>query len=204
MPSSTTLALLRDRVEAALVDSANAVWATGTIDEAIRLAMHEYNLARPQRAVGTVTLTAASRELALSSLTGLTGVDRVWFPYDSTDPDYPPEFIKWELWENAGAFTLYLDVVEPPAVDDVARVYYRKIHTLNGLDSGGATTFAVEDESVIEYGAIGFSLLSRAIDLNEDTTQNALAVPNYREQANDYLRRFRAYLTGHWPENNTV
>ena len=117
MPSSATLTTLRDRVEAYLADTTNAVWATGTIDEGLRLALHEYSQSRPQRAIGTITLSTAAREVALSSLTGLIGVERVWFPYTAADPEYPPEWVLWSVFDNAGAFTLFLDVVEDPAAN---------------------------------------------------------------------------------------
>jgi hypothetical protein len=43
----STLAEIRDRVEAKLLDETNVVWSTDTIDEAIRTALDEYSLALP-------------------------------------------------------------------------------------------------------------------------------------------------------------
>lgn len=194
MPSSATLTTLRARVSALLTDTGNAVWATGTIDEALRLALHEYSLKRPSRAIGTVTLTAAAREVALSGLTGLIEVERVWFPYTAASPEYPPKWVLWKVLDNAGAFTLFLDVKATPAVDDVARVFYRKLHTLNGLDSATGSTFAVEDDSLLALGGAGYSCLARSIDLNETAANMTASTPNYGALASMLLGDFRRQL----------
>jgi hypothetical protein len=164
MASSLILSTLRDRVEAFLADSSNAVWATGTLDEAARLALHEYSSHRPQRVYATLTLSAASREVALSTLTGLLTVQRVWFPYTAADPEVPPKWIKFEVWDNAGALTLYLDVAADPAAGEVARVFYTKPQALKDLDSASASTFPAEDDSLIVMGAAGYAAGSELID----------------------------------------
>lgn len=201
MPSSAILTTLRDRVEAYLVDSTNAIWATGTIDEGLRLALHEYSQSRPQRAIGTVTLSTAAREVALSGLTGLIGVERVWFPYTAADPEYPPEWVLWKVFDNAGAFTLFLDVVEDPAANEVARVFYRKLQTLNGLDSATATTFAVEDDSLLVVGAAGHCCFARATDLAETAGVSAVSTPNLAAIGSRMLKSFRQQLGMQWRVN---
>ena len=40
---ATTLAILRDRVEAALQDTENTIWSTDDIDESIRQALAEFS-----------------------------------------------------------------------------------------------------------------------------------------------------------------
>lgn len=189
-----TLTTLRDRVEALLVDSTNVVWATGTLDEAIRQALHEYSRARPQRAISTLTLATAVREQALSSLTGLIGVDRVWFPYTASDPEDPPNWILFDVWENAGAFTLYLKSDDDPAVGDVARVFYRKLQTLNGLDSASATTFAADDESLIVLGSAGYALASEDVDQAGQVRIDPSEESTLSEASNKFLREFRSML----------
>lgn len=194
MPSSATLTTLRDRVEAYLVDSTNTIWATGTIDEGIRLALHEYSQSRPQRAIGTITLASAAREVALSSLTGLIGVERVWYPYTAASPEYPPKWVLWKVLENAGAFTLFLDVPALPAVDEVVRIFYRKLQTLNGLDSAVATTFAIEDDSLIVLAAAGHACFARSADLAEDPSAAADAVATLQAQGDRDLSMARKIL----------
>lgn len=192
-----TLTTLRDRVEAFLVDSTNAVWTTGTLDESIQQALDEYNLWRPQRVIGTLTLATAAREQALSSLTGLTGVDRVWFPYTASDPEYPPNWILFDVFQNAEAFTLFIKSDDDPAVGDVARIYYRKLQTLNGLQGALVTTFPLNDESLLVVGAAGFACLSRSSDLNETAQNMTSSTPNYGALAILHLDSFRAQLKKH-------
>ena len=66
---TTPLADLRDRLEEILADTGNAIWSTGNLDEAIRQAVHEYSLARPQEQQTSITLTADGREISTSTIT---------------------------------------------------------------------------------------------------------------------------------------
>ncbi len=194
MLSTLTLALLEARASAYLFDPTNAVWTTAVLDAAIRAALQEFNRANPCLAVGTVTLSSASREVALSTLTGLTDVYRVWFPYTSAAPEQPPTWAKHQVFDHAGTYTLYLEVATTPVAGQVARVFYAKSHTLNGLDAAAATTFKQRDETALLLGAVGHALMSRAIDTNEDATLSAQTTPNYAEMARDYLMQFRFLL----------
>jgi hypothetical protein len=194
MLSTLTLANLEARVSAYLFDPTNAVWTTAVIDAAIRAALQEYSQANPLTALGTVTLASANREVSLSTLTGLYDVVRAWLPYTSATPEQPPAWARFLLYNNAGTFSLYLDVPTAPVAGQVLRVFYLKNHVLNGLDGGAATTFPQHAEATLLIGALGHALMARAIDLNEDATQNAHATPNYVEMARDYLTQFRLML----------
>jgi hypothetical protein len=79
----STLAEIRDRVEAKLLDETNVIWSTDTIDEAIRSALDEYSLALPATMDEVITLEAAGREIDLSDIAGLLKVTQVRWPYDS-------------------------------------------------------------------------------------------------------------------------
>ena len=60
----STLAQLRDRVEALLMDTTNAIWDTGTIDEAIRQCLDEYNGVFPLTMETVIVLPGDGREIA--------------------------------------------------------------------------------------------------------------------------------------------
>ena len=135
----TALADLRDLVELDLDDSSNAVFSTGDVDRGIERALRDYSVVNPQRVVGTITLAADGREVSLSTLTGLTQVARVWYPYTSTDPEDPPEWRRWERWSS----TLYILDGDEPASGEVVRVYYHKQHTIDGLNSESTTTVPI-------------------------------------------------------------
>ena len=151
----SNLATLRDLVELDLDDSGNAIWATGDIDRAIKRALIDYSHVRPQQVVGTITLSADGREISLSTLTGLIRVVRVWYPYTSTDPEDPPSWVRWELWGG----TLYIASGDEPADTLKVRVYYHKVHIIDGLDGESSTTIPGEDEEVVVLGAGAYAAL---------------------------------------------
>ena len=152
------LAALRDLVEMDLDDAGNATWTTGEVDRSIKRALVEYSRVSPQRVVGSLLLAADGREISVSTLTGLTGVVRVWHPYTALNPEDPPEWRRWELWGT----TLYiLDGAEPASGESV-RVYYHKGHTIDDLDAATSTTVPVDDEEVIVLGAGAYAAMQKA------------------------------------------
>jgi hypothetical protein len=164
---SATLASLRDRVEQTLSDTANARWTTAAIDEAIRAAIATYQNASPCRAIGTITLAAAGREISIASLTTLIYIERVWWEYTSTDPEYPPSWRNFQHWPGS---ILWIDDGNEPGSGDVIRIFYIARHTLNGLDSAAITTIPQEHETVIVTGASAYAATNRAAELAEQAT----------------------------------
>ena len=158
---------LRARVQSRLQDAGAARWSTDDLDEAIRTALAYYSRQNPYRAIGTITLAAAGREISLASLTGLIRVEKVWWDYDVTTPGYPPNWRQFEVWPGS---LIYIDDREEPASGDILRVWYTKLHTLNGLDSAAATTVPAEDVDVIVTGAAHYAARSRAVELAEQAT----------------------------------
>ena len=187
-----TLAELRDLVEADLTDAGNATWSTAEIDRGIRRALFRYSEVRPQQVIASLD-AAASREYSLATLTGLVDVQRVWFPYDSTDPVHHPKFIEFELWDDKTV--LYLDVADCPAVgDDPLRVFYTKAHTLNGLDSAASSTYYVEDEEVLVLGATAFAAVQRTRYV-VDTVNPSVETPgNWKAWGTARMREFESEL----------
>ena len=151
----STLAELRDLVELDLDDSGNAIWSTDDVDRAIKRALVQYSEVNPQQIVATIVLAADGREISLATLTGLTRVVKVWYPYTSTAPEDPPSWVRWETW----AGTLYVASGAEPANGDTVRVYYHKPQTIEGLDAAAATTVAAQDEEVVVLGAGAYPAL---------------------------------------------
>jgi hypothetical protein len=154
----STLAELRDLVELDLDDAGNATWSTDEVDRGIEKALRDYSQVNPQQAVGTITLSADGREVSISSLTGLTRIVKVWFPYDSSDPAHPPNWVEWSLWGS----NLYLITLDEPQSGEVARVFYHKNHTINGLDGESSTTIPAYDEEVVVIGAGAYCALQKS------------------------------------------
>jgi len=186
--SSSNLANIRDRVEARLQDATNARWTTGDLDEAIRTALEQYSKYRPQRVIGTVTLSADGREVDISSLTDLLRVEKVWWDYDNSDPSYPPNYRQFEVWPGD---ILYIDDREEPASGDTVRVWYTKLHTIEDLDSATATTVPADDEGTIVTGACHFAAQIRSAELAEDLTAHDDVVDNLRKYADEQGTNFR-------------
>ena len=188
----TTLADLRDRVEAQLVDTGNAIWTTTVIDEALRQSLALYSAVNPQRLNTTVTLASATREVDISGIAGLTDVLEVWLPYTAASPEYPPNRRSFEHWYDAQV--IYLPVGDEPSASDVARVFYGKPQALQDLDGATATTLPPTDESLIVTGASGFAAISRSIDLAEQVTVGRGDAGNIERWGQARIAEFEAGL----------
>lgn len=185
-----TLTTLRDRVELMLRDSSNDKWSTGQVDEAIRQALRIYSERLPYKSIQTVTLSADGREVDISSLTYRT-VERVWWDYDSSDPDYPPYYRQFELW--AGDIVFIKDSEEPES-GDVVRLWTSADQTLSGLDSATATTFPENHTQIIAWGAAGFAVLSRVVEVAELSNLNKWVERNLREWGESQVMKFYGEL----------
>jgi hypothetical protein len=156
---SATLATLRDRVEQVLSDTGNATWSTAALDEAIRHTLDAYTLVNPHRAITTLTLSAAGREVDVSSITNLLEVQRVWWEYTASDPEHPPNWREFEQWPGP---ILWINTGLEPASGDVIRLWYTARHTLTDLDSATTTTIPNEHVSLIVAGAAAQAALIHA------------------------------------------
>ncbi|MGH2359754.1 MAG: hypothetical protein ACRDGM_04320 [bacterium] len=170
MASSATLATLTTRAQNLLEDSGTSVFPSDTIQEGIRLALEEYNaratsIGRAQSVIGTVTPSASNKEVSLSGLTGLLDVQKIWFPYTASAPEDPPNELRdWALHWDAGVPKLYLgDSALSPGGSDVARVFYTKPHTLNGLDSATSSTFPAVDDGLLVLGGAYYAALGMGV-----------------------------------------
>jgi hypothetical protein len=185
-----TLATLRDRVEQILEDSSNDKWATGELDEAIEQALDAYSERLPREAIGTVTLASAGREVDISSIT-YREIRRVWWDYDSSDPNYPPNWREFELWPGD---ILFIRDDDEPAATDVVRVFYTADHTLEDLNSAASTTFPDRHASLLARGAAALAVLFRRATVGETANLNEWAPRNLRDWAEEQLKAFYAEL----------
>jgi hypothetical protein len=186
--SAETLSTLRDRVETTLQDATNARWATGDVDEAIEQAIEQYSRKLPQHAIGTIALAADGREISLSTLTGLVRVEKVWWDYDASTPGYPPNWRQFEVWPGS---ILYVDDPTEPSNGDTVRVWYTKLHTLNGLNSETTTTFPQEDVGYLISGAAGLCAQMRAVELSEELNVDKDVVKRLEDWAEERTKNFR-------------
>ena len=197
MPS--TLAQLEARVAARLGDPTNAIYSLATLDEALRSALAEYNAVLPLSAETVITLPGAGREIALSGVAGLLTVSAVWWPYDSAGseawpPAEPPGFRVW--WDDAQpVLALTSKTGSQPQAGDELRLWYTKLHTIQNLDSGAATTLFGPHESGLVTGAAGYAALAQAVSQIGTVRLDQREVPDLNKWGAERLAEYRAWLT---------
>ncbi len=185
-----TLAATRDRVEQMLSDSGNAKYSEAALDEAIRQALQRLSARLPHRAIHTLTLSTAGREIDASSL-AYTDVERVWWDYDSTDPTYPPNYREFEVWP--GDIIFIADSAEP-ASGDVVRLWVTQCHTLNGLDAETVDTITEPTLTTLIVGAAGFAAQARALSITEQVNIDGQSVQRLSDWADAKLAQFEAQI----------
>ena len=195
----STLAEIRDRIEEMLMDTGNAIWAAGTIDEGINLALDQYNAANPLTMENVITLIGDGREIALNELTGLVKVLDVWWPYDTgaSVETWPPNKIRgYRLWWDDNQPVLFLELVPggQPQTGDEMRVWYSKGQTIQDLNSAATTTLQGDHESVVILGAAGHAAMSRTADLIETANTDLYQVGLLGTWGQRKIREFHSML----------
>lgn len=182
---------IRERVEEKLADKTNTIWSRTWLDEAIRDALFDYSQINPQDKIDTVTASADTYELDISSLTGVLSVSEVWTPYTAADPEHPPHRRTFRHWFDSKI--LYFPGYQVQN-GDVARVFYTALQTLDGLDGASSTTLPDIDETLLVTGALGHAATSRAIDLTEKVSVGQATAQQVRAWGLSKLQEFRAGL----------
>jgi hypothetical protein len=187
--SDITLAGLRRRVRSRLQDLDAGTWSNEDVDEAIRTALEQYSKYAPDHAITTVTLGASdAREVDISTVTDALRIEKVWWDYDDASPSYPPNYRQFEVWPGQ---VLYINDREEPAEYDVVRLWYTKMHTVNGLDAATATTIPLDDEGTIVTGAVHFASQSRLAELIETLPAHDDVLEELRRFADEQGTNFR-------------
>jgi hypothetical protein len=108
-------------------------WPPTLIDAALRLALVQLNQQLVYEA--DFTVTGAGYEQDLSGITAINSILDVAYPWVEGS-DFGRCVVPWRL---TGPNTIYLTHAQP-AVDDVIRVRYSKLHAIEDLDGAEATT----------------------------------------------------------------
>jgi hypothetical protein len=193
------LADIRDRVEVFLMDTGNAVWDTGTIDESIHQALDEYTQAWPLGKETVITLPGDGREVALSGLTDLVEVTQVWWPYDSdaASETWPPNKVRgWRLWWDDAQPVLFLDITDgsQPQTNEEMRIWYVIPHTIQDLESASTTTIQDAHISKVVEGAAAKAALARSADLVETANTDLYAIQVLATWAKHHKIRWNVFL----------
>jgi len=148
----TTISDIRARLRTDLhdTDSANYRWTDGELDRHTQRTVRELSLAVPLEAKTTLSATPGSRDLSISGLTDVVGIEAVEYPTGK----YPATYVRFSVWLST--LTLLIDGA-PAAVDPFA-VYYTKLHTIDGSGS----TMPARYEDMIAMGAAGYAAVEWA------------------------------------------
>jgi hypothetical protein len=131
-------------------DPQNYRWTDSELDRHIDHAVRELSLSCPLEAKITLTTTAGSRDLSISSLTDLVEIEAVEYPVGN----YPPSYVRFSVWANT--LTLLTDGL--PGEGEDVYVYYSKLHILN-VDS---STIPPRLEDPAALGAAGYAAIEWA------------------------------------------
>ena len=173
-------------------DSQNYRWTDSELNRHIDHALRELSLSCPLEAKTTLSTTAESRDLSLSSLTDLVEIEAVEYPVDN----YPPSYVRFSVW--ADTLTLLTDSV--PGDSEDIYVYYGKLHTLD-VDS---STVPPKLEDLVASGAAAYAAMEWAsFAANRVNVGGADTWRSYLTWGQDRLAEFMKDLAKH-SKKNTV
>ncbi len=182
---ATTMSILRSRLRIDLSEATADRWSDDDLDRHIQHAIRDINrvVPREMKATGLTIADPASRELDISSLTGLVEVIAIEYPVGS----YPRRLRHFETWGS----TLSLLADTMPSAGAGVCVYYTIQHT---VDAAGSTLPAYLEDIVL-VGAAGYALLDYAACTVNRVNVGDRAPDQLRAHANDLLMQFRQDLT---------
>jgi len=127
-------------------DAANYRWTDDELTRHITHAVKDFSEALPLEQKATKATTSGSREIDISSLSGVVMVAAVEYPVD----EFPQRYQRFALWGD----TLTILGDETPDGSN-CYIYYGKLHTLDAATS----TIPAKHEDLIAAGAGGYAAL---------------------------------------------
>ena len=175
------LSTMRARVREDLQDEddANYRWTNDQVDGAIERVVKEFSLAYPQMESTDIATTEDSRELDISSLSGLITIRKVEFPIGND----PPYYQRFDTWGTK----LYM---ADKGNGDDARVRWYKEHTL-----AESSTIPAQFEEIIVLGATGYLATSASVyTVDKATIAGKWAKINFLKWGEQRLDRYEKKL----------
>ncbi len=179
----TTIADIRARIRKDLYDTDNSRyrWPDTQIDRHIERALDELSLAIPQEKTASLATTPGSRELSLSSLTGLVNVEKVEYPAGN----FPPEYVDFSRWSD----TLTLNLEAAPS-GETAALFYTARHTLD--ESGTSLPGFLED--LVCMGAAAYAALEQGVFTIDRINTSEQVARDYEDWGRARLTAFNQLL----------
>lgn len=171
-------------------DAANYRWTDGELDRHIQRAVRDFSLAVPLEATASLSTTPGSRDISISGLTEIVGIEAVEYPAGQ----YPPSYVRYSVW--LGTLTLLVDSVPSSAAD--VKVYYTRLHTIDASSS----TVPARFEDVIATGAGGYAAVEWAsFSTNRVNVGGQDVWRDYLTWGRDRLAAFQKALAKHGRAN---
>lgn len=131
-------------------DAASYRWTDDELSRHIDHSVRELSQVVPLETRASLTTTAGSREVSISSLSDMVAVEAVEYPTGL----YPPSYTPFSLWGS----TLTLLVDKVPGGGESLYVYYGKLHTLDASTS----TIPSPLEDLVAIGSEAYAALEWA------------------------------------------
>jgi len=176
------LATMRARVREDLQDEddANYRWTNDQVDGAIERVVREFSIVHPIQQQDDIATVDSSRDIDISSLSGLIRVESVEFPIGQ-NPNY---YQKFRLWQDT------IQMADEGDGSD-ARVRWYKEHTLDAESS----TIPVQFEEIIVLGATGYLASSASVyTVDKATIAGKWATINFLKWGEQRLERYEKKL----------
>jgi len=157
-------------------DDANYRWTNDQVDGAIERVVKEFSIVHPIQQQDDIATVESSRDIDISSLSGLIRVESVEFPIGQN----PTYYQKFRIWQD----TIQMD---DEGNGDDARVKWYKEHTLNGSSS----TIPSQFEEIIVLGATGYLATSASVyTVDKATIAGKWATINFLKWGEQRLDRY--------------
>jgi hypothetical protein len=196
--TAATYASLKTRVLQNLNDALAVRYPDLAIQEAMRLALSAYNSALPQIKSSVITVSTAGVTQSLSTLTTLTKVIALIYPYIAGMDEKPTQNIAYFVYFDAGVPMLYMPSVSP-AVDEKIKLVYYATHLISGLDAGESTTLPPHHETQFCEGVCSFACKTRAHALLEAFGDRSADYTRLMEQGQEWEDKFNTFLAQNSP-----
>lgn len=171
-------------------DSQNYRWSDDELNRHIDRAVRELSLSCPLEAKAELSTTAESRDLSLSSLSGVVEIEAVEYPV----ANYPPSYVRFSVWSDT--LTLLIDSL--PGDGEDVYVYYGKLHTLDADSS----TIPTKLEDLVATGAAAYAAIEWAsFATNRVNLGGSDIWRNYLTWGQDRLAQFLKGLAKHSKKN---
>ena len=181
---------------ATAVDAKN--WPLEIIDQALRLALDNFNPRLAYESDFTVSSTGYTQDL--STITDILQIIALAYPWVDGG-DFGKLLVEWRL---SGLHSAYFTGVQPTSAQKI-RVRHTKSHKIQSLDSAASTTVPTACEKWIGYGAAAWACVLRQRQIVEDPTlakepaeQLAAVAAMFRTQFKELMAQLPAVGGEQW------